>query len=151
MGSAGRRAGIARFRYASAFAFYGVGAGVDQLGLSKATAGIARVSGSGLVGGISTRVQGGRFNAGVLSALVPATATEAGVVGGALSRMGVEADNYLGNVVGAAVIGGTASELGGGKFGNGAVTGAFSYVVWRATHALAAGRGAQAQAGRMIC
>jgi hypothetical protein len=46
----------------------------------------------------------------------------------------MEADNDLGNVVGAAVIGGTASELGGGKFSNGAVTGAFSYAFNEALH-----------------
>jgi hypothetical protein len=41
----------------------------------------------------------------------------------------MEAENHLGNLVGAAVIGGTASELGGGKFANGAVRGAMAYAL----------------------
>jgi hypothetical protein len=104
------------------------------MNLGTRNAGIARTVGHGLVGGISTRVQGGKFGAGVLSAMVPVAAQETGAVGGVLGGLGMEADNYLGNLVGAAVIGGTASELGGGKFANGAVTGAFSYAFNDALH-----------------
>ena len=112
---------------ATAAAFYGVGSGVEAMNLSRTNAAIARTVGHGLVGGISTRVQGGKFGAGLLSAMVPVAARETGVVGSVLGGLGMESDHYLGNLVGAAVIGGTASELGGGKFSNGAVTGAFSY------------------------
>ena len=38
-------------------------------------------------------------------------------------------DTRMGRVFAAAALGGTAAELGGGKFANGAVTGAFSYAV----------------------
>lgn len=44
----------------------------------------------------------------------------------------VAAENAVGQTVIAAVIGGTVSELSGGKFANGAITGAFQFAVGRA-------------------
>ncbi|MDX2111574.1 MAG: RHS repeat-associated core domain-containing protein [Verrucomicrobiota bacterium] len=77
---------------------------------------MARAMAHGVTGGVMAEVQGGKFSAGFLSS--------------ACSSVG---DSYTGNwgyanVAKCAVIGVTASELGGGKFENGAVTGAFTYL-----------------------
>ena len=71
----------------------------------------------GLVGGGFARAQGGSFQSGFLSAAVAK-----------FSRPFTRTGNPVGNAVAAAVTGGTASVLGGGKFANGATTGAFSYL-----------------------
>ena len=79
---------------------------------------IAKVAGHGIVGGVSSKLQGEKFAHGFLSgaftqAFAP-TITE------------FFPENFAGRVVASAVVGGTAAELGGGKFANGAMTGAFS-------------------------
>lgn len=75
----------------------------------------------GFVGGLQTVAERGNFDSGFLSAAVPI-----GVDFG-LQSAGINAGGPLWGTVKASVIGGTASVLGGGKFANGAVTGAFSY------------------------
>jgi hypothetical protein len=108
----------------TAIAFYGIG---EVLG--HATAGfltpqhIAKTVAHGLVGGVESELRGGKFTSGLLaggftqfaSPGIGGIAANDNTVGAALAR-----------TVAAAVVGGTASELGGGKFANGAVTGAFS-------------------------
>ena len=86
-----------------------------------------KVIAHGTVGGVASRLRGDNFASGFLSA---------GFVQGLsqtefFTKLGLEgAPTSIGrrmkNAAVAAVVGGTASELGGGKFGNGAITGAFS-------------------------
>jgi len=71
----------------------------------------------GLVGGAFSRAQGGSFQSGFLSAGFAKFS-------GPFTRTG----NPIGNAVAGAVAGGVGAELGGGKFANGAQTGAFSYL-----------------------
>ncbi|MBN0989879.1 hypothetical protein [Amphritea pacifica] len=83
-----------------------------------------RAIGHGVVGGISSRLQGGRFVHGFMSSAF----TKA--VSGKVSR-GFGADKYMKRVTGAitaGIIGGTASRLGSGSFANGAQTSAFQYL-----------------------
>ncbi len=93
--------------------------------LSKA--GMKKIAAHGLVGGTSSVANGGKFGAGFLSAGF----TQAVSLGGGFKAMGV-IENAKGtlqrahNAIAAAIVGGTASVIGGGKFENGARTGAMS-------------------------
>ena len=69
----------------------------------------------GLAGGIVQDRMGGSFGAGFLS----------GSLGSYLSSSG---NSRIGNTAREAVVGGTISVIGGGKFANGAQTGAFRYL-----------------------
>ncbi len=105
----------------SAAAFAGIGAqfqGAFELGWASA----GEVIAFGAVGGITTAMQGGKFGHGFRSAGLGA------ILGGAISD---QAD--LGKKLGATgrniakvVVGGTLSEISGGKFANGAAYSAFS-------------------------
>lgn len=112
---------------ATAMAFYGVGSAAQGLSksgvLSAQTLQVAKVVAHGVVGGVSARLNGGKFNQGFLSAGMAQTFAPAvdGIMPGDYGLGG-----RISRVAAAAVVGGTASELGGGKFANGAVTGAFS-------------------------
>ena len=89
----------------------------------------AKVLAHGVAGGFMSVVQGGKFGQGFLSAGFAKFATTSLTNGGVFNM----ADRSTGNIVGrtavAAVVGGTASELGGGKFANGARTAAFAHLV----------------------
>lgn len=82
----------------------------------------------GGVQGLLSMAQGGNFTSGFL----------AGAFG---SMAGYTAQNmqlgFVGGLVYSSVVGGTASVLGGGKFANGAVTGAFVYLFNEAAHQFA--------------
>ena len=78
---------------------------------------LRRAMAHGISQGALAEAQGGRYAAGFL----------AGGFGSLASHY--ELDLGSANVVKAAVIGGTASTLGGGKFENGAVTAAFTHVL----------------------
>ncbi|MCF6264533.1 MAG: putative Ig domain-containing protein [Xanthomonadales bacterium] len=85
---------------------------------------LVKVAAHGIVGGAGSSLSGGRFGNG----FVAAGFTQAvGQFGGDdfFAQSGSTSDR-LNNVIKAAMIGGTASALTGGKFANGAVTGAFS-------------------------
>jgi RHS repeat-associated protein len=93
------------------------------------------VFGNAMVGGISAELQGGNFGHGFWAAGFAAMAKPMlNDIGGdnsansAIARGDVAAlsEFKIHRVVGAAVVGGTASVLSGGKFANGAVTGAFT-------------------------
>jgi len=71
----------------------------------------------GLVGGGFASAQGGSFQSGFLSAASAKAIAPFGMTG-----------NPIRNAVAGAVAGGIGAELGGGKFANGATTGAFSYL-----------------------
>jgi len=84
-----------------------------------------RIAAHGMVGGISSVLSGGKFGHGFAAAGFTQAASE---IGG--EKLFVEGADSLpdraANAIKAAVIGGSASVLSGGKFGNGAITGAFS-------------------------
>ena len=106
--------------------FFGVGTYFE--GLAKAGGGAlsapqvaGKVLAHGVVGGVSSKIQGGEFRDGFRSAaFTQAFAPVIDKVPGSNFSAGAM------RVTAAAIVGGTASELGGGKFANGAVTGAFS-------------------------
>ncbi|MDT8385615.1 MAG: RHS repeat-associated core domain-containing protein [Gammaproteobacteria bacterium] len=97
----------------------GAFAGVGDAALAGAWGSTSKVLAHGMVGGVSSVMNGGSFKAGFISAAVTQTASVKGVFGPA----GV---NPVQNAFKAALVGGTASVLAGGKFKNGAMTGAFS-------------------------
>src|SRR5205807_1556423 len=76
----------------------------------------------GVVGGVSAQVQGGNFLQGFASAA--AAKSFSANIKDAIGGDGIGA--ISGRVVAAATLGGIASELTGGKFADGAMTGAFS-------------------------
>jgi RHS repeat-associated protein len=76
---------------------------------------LARAAVHGLIQGALGVAQGGKFGAAFMSAAVTSG------YGSKFGHLG----NRVSGVIGAAVVGGTVSRIGGGKFANGAVTGAF--------------------------
>ena len=90
---------------------------VDGFSAAKATA-------HGIVGGISSVLSGGKFGHGFAAAGF----TQAIGQTTNLFTENPQGMARLGNAAKAALIGGTASKLSGGKFGNGAMTAAFSRV-----------------------
>jgi len=112
----------------TATAFQGIGSYFDSV--SFAGEALARTVAHGVVGGLSSVVQGGDF----VSGFVSAGATQAFALSGGFEALGGDAPgttdfggiDYVHNMVVAAVVGGTAAVMGGGKFKNGALTGAFS-------------------------
>jgi len=111
------------FGAASAYAFWFVGHAQIALDLykkvgtmSKAAAHITKSVGHGLAGGLSSAMQGAKFEHGFLSAFVT-------------NYVGPDIDtikNQQARLLTAAVIGGTVSEVAGGEFQHGAVTSVFS-------------------------
>ena len=89
--------------------------------LSLAKYGLAH----GAVGGMTSVLRGGRFGHGFLTSALPAT------FGSSLGERlgGAVGSARAGRVIASAVLGGTASQLTGGKFVNGAATGAFYSVI----------------------
>jgi RHS repeat-associated protein len=112
----------------TAAAFYEVGTVTEMHGadaIKNASAGqiAANVAGHALVGCASAVANGGKCGQGAASAGVSAAATDLGLIDlkpGSVDRAIGAAES--------AVIGGTTSVLSGGKFSNGAVTGAFGYL-----------------------
>ena len=86
----------------------------------------AHVIGHGATGGAANVAMGGKFQDGFLSAAAGAAATHTGLYG---KFQGSGIDKVAGRTAVAAVIGGTASALGGGKFANGAWTAAFQHLL----------------------
>ena len=100
-----------------------VGHGSATLGLQPVTGAANRIVAHGIVGGTFQAIRGGKFLAGFVAGGFTQIAGHAGLFG----PDGVTGPGDLfGNAVKAAVVGGTASVLGGGKFHNGAITGTFS-------------------------
>jgi hypothetical protein len=90
--------------------------------LHNMAAGAGKVVAHGFAGGISSVLNGGKFGHGFLSAgFTQAMGNIKGLFTNAPQGMA-----RIGNAVKAAIIGGTASAITGGKFANGAMTGAFS-------------------------
>lgn len=108
----------------------GFKAGAIALTTQAATAGVgglyeagqisfaARLAAHGVINGASSAAQGGKFKHGFLSGSFSAAFSPIS------SQMGT-----VGGTIASAVVGGTAESLGGGKFANGAVTGAMVHVL----------------------
>gem|GEM_PF-3456929 len=97
---------------------------------------LAKVAAHAAAGGTLNTLQGGKFGHGFLSAGVTEALSPA--IGAASSGGG--AGGVVAGTVASAVVGGTVSELSGGKFGNGAQTGAFQYLFNKVVHKSAAAR-----------
>ena len=90
--------------------------------LHNMAAGTGKVVAHGIAGGVSSVLNGGKFGHGFLSAgFTQAMGNIKGLFTNAPQGMA-----RISNAVKAAIIGGTASAITGGKFANGAMTGAFS-------------------------
>ena len=99
--------------------------------------GAQRAVGYGMLGGVTSVLRGGRFGHGFVSSGL--SGAFHGPVGGRVGQAFGSA--ALGEVAAAAVIGGTATELTGGKFANGAATGAFQAAIQSAGRSTASGGG----------
>jgi len=99
----------------TAGAFSGVG------DISGAWGASSKVLAHGMVGGVSSVMNGGAFKAGFISAAVMQSAN----LNGAFAKGG----NPIANVMKSAIVGGTVSVVSGGKFANGAKTFAFLRMV----------------------
>ena len=115
--------------------FHGVGtyfSGLkDASGALSAAARAGKVLAHGIVGGVSSVLGGGKFGDGFLSAGVTQALSFkideiGGRIGDVTSGSYFDTMNRFKRIVAAAVVGGTTSALTGGKFANGAITGAFS-------------------------
>jgi hypothetical protein len=102
--------------------------GTAATGIEKAGAIAKHVVGHGVVGGAANEAMGGKFQDGFLSAAASAAAVHTGLTSTASGSTG-EAIGMAGRTAASAIIGGTASALGGGKFANGAYTAAFQHLL----------------------
>lgn len=91
--------------------------------LHSMAGGFGKVVAHGTVGGLGSVLNGGKFGHGFLSA---GFTQAAGNVKGMFVEGARTLGDRLSNAIKAAVIGGTASAITGGKFASGAITGAFS-------------------------
>lgn len=89
----------------------------------------AQITAHAVVGGVSAVASGGKFGHGFLSAGITKGAGGAFLPGGS----NLTAGQVAGGTVVSALIGGTVSELTGGKFANGARTGAMQYLLNQAS------------------
>ncbi len=88
-------------------------------------AGAVKLATHAVVGGAFAMSQGGSFEAGALAGAVSAGSTLLSVSAGLTDKT---IEGFVGGTVVAAVAGGTASSLTGGKFANGAITGAMGHI-----------------------
>jgi RHS repeat-associated protein len=93
-------------------------------GALHGTSAVVNIAGHGVVGGASNVAMGGKFGDGFLSAAASAATAVTGLTDPETSRF-----NLAGRTAIASIAGGTASALGGGKFANGAVTGAMTHLL----------------------
>jgi RHS repeat-associated protein len=109
----------AAIAYATAEISFGIGEAFNAIGPSLA-ASAGKVVAHGVVGGVSTRLQGGSVKSGFL-----AGAATAALAPGVDAINGGSTGAILARTFASAVIGGVTAELGGGKFANGAISAAF--------------------------
>ena len=103
--------------YISSGSLQGALIGAFTVGMSGVPAGdLGGFLVQGVVGGLASKMSGGKFSHGFISAGISSLA------GGQIGKI----NDTAGRVVARAVIGGTVSKLTGGKFGNGAFSAAFS-------------------------
>ena len=79
---------------------------------------LSRAFAHGIFNGAQRMMQGGKFEHGFMSGFVSSAA------GSAMIATGLH-KSFVSSVIASAVIGGTVEKIGGGKFGNGAITGAY--------------------------
>uniref|UniRef100_UPI00215C34EF RHS repeat domain-containing protein n=1 Tax=Alteromonas lipotrueae TaxID=2803814 RepID=UPI00215C34EF len=91
--------------------------------LHSMKAGVGKVFAHGVAGGVSSVLGGGKFGHGFLAA---GFTQGLGNVKGMFVEGATQMADRFNNAIKAAMIGGTASAISGGKFANGAITGAFS-------------------------
>jgi RHS repeat-associated protein len=109
---------------ATTIAFYGVGSVASDVAVQTggfyvgSSAQLVSTAGQALVGCASAIAAGGRCGPQALAGAVT------GFAGALLSGL-----SYTARLVGNALLGGAASVIGGGKFADGAVTGAFAYLM----------------------
>lgn len=96
------------------------GAAFGAVGASKLSD-PTKIAAHGAVGGISSKIQGGKFGVGFVSSAF------AKFTSGKIS--GMDSLDKVGRGLATAIAGGTASLIGGGKFSNGAARAALAYVV----------------------
>lgn len=87
----------------------------------------ANIVGHGIVGGLANVAMGGKFGDGFLSAAASAATAVSGLTS-PKTAVG-KSLGFAGRTAVAAAAGGTIASIGGGKFANGAVTGAFHHLV----------------------
>ena len=87
---------------------------------------LARAISHGIVSGVRAIIQGGNFLSGFLSSFA---STYLQPIGRTLAR-----GSYYGRAFFSAMVGGTVSVIGGGKFANGAVTSAFQFMFNHVLH-----------------
>ncbi|MEJ6477003.1 hypothetical protein PQI63_22075, partial [Pseudoalteromonas piscicida] len=109
----------------SGAAFFNIGQAFGASSGFWQTNGAGHIGSHALVGGIISDLQGGKFGHGFVSAGF--TKFAMGNAGFDFRNKGVGA--VLGRTTIATIIGGTASKLSGGKFGNGAVTAAMAHLL----------------------
>jgi RHS repeat-associated protein len=85
------------------------------------------VAGHAILGGLSQEAMGGQFQDGFLSAAASTLLMDAGM--GRIFKGSDGPAGFLGRTAIAAVLGGTAAEIGGGKFANGAITAAWQHLL----------------------
>lgn len=109
---------------ASVWAFTEIGAAFDQSGGFWETNGAGHIGAHALTGGVLSKIQGGKFGHGFISAGLTKglTPTFSGVDAFEVGNISVA------QMVIAATLGGTISKITGGKFANGATTAAFANV-----------------------
>ena len=108
-------------------AFFGAFAAIAFGALHSNVFSVERLLGHGILGGALSSVQGGRFKDGFLGSAVTFGLGSAGIFKSLnLSALNQTTWSRVKNAFVAGIIGGTASVIGGGKFQNGAVSGAFS-------------------------
>ncbi|EGG95113.1 Rhs family protein [gamma proteobacterium IMCC1989] len=88
----------------------------------------ARVLAHGVAGGALSVIQGGKFGAGFLSAAFAKFATLRLTAAGVYNMANRSFGAIIGRTTVSAILGGTGSVLGGGKFANGAKTAAFAHL-----------------------
>ena len=108
----------------TAGAFYAVG--------SLAPSGVLNIAGHAAVGCLSAVASGGKCGPGALAAGV--SAAGAPLIGKAFPNARTDMGHLLGGTAASAILGGLGSVAGGGKFANGAVTGAFGYLFNKVAH-----------------
>jgi len=115
------RQGLISGLTAGAFSLTAVGNTLSEIGA------VGKTVAHGTVGGLASVASGGNFRSGFIAGAAAKGATEVGGAAGIPFIDNPEGSLQLArNATLAAVVGGTGSVLGGGKFQNGAVTGAFS-------------------------
>jgi hypothetical protein len=95
----------------------------------------------GFVGGLISVANGSKFGAGFLAGGIATFAPDPDQ----------DWDSRLRGTLVAAVLGGAGSELGGGKFANGAVTGAFGYLFNAIAHSSTSGSSGQGASCQIVC